>query len=183
MRFWVLFKAYGESQYVFRSHLTWVQAASSNHPSAGLSSSISSVLKALEALFGSVPRVHHLVASLCCVGSDPCTYTSGVSPEIHHSSFPKDFPLHGLLGTSQLCLFIPLAIKLVLCSLLPMTAHFQEQAAGGQMETKKGFPHPLWTQAPAVRQAASFLQSLGACWLLLLLLLLCYMIAWVWGGH
>lgn len=112
MRFWVLFKPYGESQYVFRSHLTWVQAANSNHLSVGLSSSISSVLKALEALFGSVSRVHQPVASLCCVGSDPCMYTSGVSPGIYHSSFPKDLPLHCLLGTSQLCLFIPLARKL-----------------------------------------------------------------------
>lgn len=53
-----------------------------------------------------------------------------------------------------------------------MTAHLQEQAAGAQVETKKGFPYPLWTAAPPMRQAASFLQSLGACWLLLLLLLL-----------
>lgn len=112
MRFWVLFKPYGESQYVFRSHLTWVQAANSNHLSVGLSSSISSVLKAFEALFGSVSRVHQPVASLCCVGSDPCMYTSGVSPGIYLSSFPKDLPLHRLLGTSQLCLFIPLARKL-----------------------------------------------------------------------
>ena len=135
---------------------TLIQVASPNQPSVGLHSSVSSVFKTLEALFGSGPYED----VLCGIRGDS---------EIH---------LKGLLSLGPLCLPSPWNFPA-----LPFQfsgwkapapqftswgyAHLPDQVGGQTEKKQKGLPHPLWTEAPPIQAGGFPPKNSGAFWFLL----------------